>query len=67
MGLPTELSDIPGELPDADGLMALIAQDKKVSRGTLTFILTRGVGEAFIAKDVPPSEVRAFLAEALPR
>ncbi|MCX5514145.1 3-dehydroquinate synthase [Kaistia algarum] len=65
VGLPTELADIPGELPDADGLMALIAQDKKVSRGTLTFILTRGIGEAFIAKDVPPAEVRAFLAETL--
>jgi len=65
VGLPTTLAEIPGELPDADGLMALIAQDKKVSRGTLTFILTRGIGEAFIAKDVPPAEVRAFLAETL--
>jgi len=65
VGLPTELSEIPGELPDADGLMALIAQDKKVSRGTLTFILTRGIGEAFIAKDVPPSAVRDFLADTL--
>ena len=65
VGLPTELSDIPGSLPDADGLMALIGQDKKVSRGTLTFILTRGVGEAFIAKDVPPAAVRAFLADSL--
>jgi 3-dehydroquinate synthase len=65
IGLPTTLAEIPGELPDADGLMALIAQDKKVSRGTLTFILTRGIGEAFIAKDVPPAEVRAFLAETL--
>ena len=65
VGLPTELSEIPGDLPDADGLMALIAQDKKVSRGTLTFILTRGVGQAFIAKDVPPSAVRDFLADTL--
>ena len=65
VGLPTELSEIPGDLPDADGLMALIAQDKKVSRGTLTFILTRGIGEAFIAKDVPPSAVRDFLADTL--
>jgi len=65
VGLPTEMRQIPGELPDADGLMALIAQDKKVSRGTLTFILTRGIGESFIAKDVPPAEVRAFLKETL--
>ncbi len=53
-GCRPRLADIPGALPDADGLMALIAQDKKVSRGTLTFILTRGVGEAFIARDVHP-------------
>ena len=62
-GLPTKISDVPGELPDTDGLMALIAQDKKVSRGALTFILVRGIGEAFVAKDVNPDEVRAFLAE----
>ncbi len=63
VGLPTRISDVPGELPDTDGLMDLIAQDKKVSRGALTFILVRGIGEAFIAKDVNPQEVRAFLAE----
>jgi 3-dehydroquinate synthase len=38
-----------------------IAQDKKVKRGRLTFILTRGIGEAFIANDVPPEKVKAFL------
>ena len=65
VGLPTDLSEVPGGLPDADGLMALIAQDKKVSRGTLTFILTHGIGAAFIAKDVPPVAVRDFLAAAL--
>ena len=32
--------------------MDLIAQDKKVKRGKLTFILARGIGEAFIAHDV---------------
>ncbi|MGE4373370.1 MAG: 3-dehydroquinate synthase [Xanthobacter sp.] len=62
-GLPTKISDVPGELPDTDGLMTLIAQDKKVSRGALTFILVRGIGEAFVARDVDPEAVRAFLAE----
>lgn len=64
-GLPTELSDIPGNPLDTDELMQHIAQDKKVTRGTLTFILTHGIGKAFIARDVPPSEVRAFLADAV--
>ena len=45
--------------------MAAIAQDKKVERGALTFILTRAVGDAFIAKDVPQSEVQAFLTDYL--
>ena len=60
-GLPTRLSDIEGELPPAEKLMDFISQDKKVKRGALTFILTRGIGQAFIANDVPPSEVLAFL------
>ncbi|MFI0845114.1 3-dehydroquinate synthase [Mesorhizobium sp. IMUNJ 23232] len=63
VGLPWRISDIPGEMPDADGLLAYIAQDKKVSRGALTFILTHGVGKSFIAKDVPASEVLSFLKE----
>ncbi|WP_029353528.1 3-dehydroquinate synthase [Bosea sp. 117] len=61
VGLPTRIADIPGELPDTDGLMNLIAQDKKVSRGALTFILARGIGQSFIARDVDPAAVRAFL------
>jgi 3-dehydroquinate synthetase len=45
--------------------MALIAQDKKVKRGKLTFILVRGIGNAFVENDVDPAEVRTFLAEQL--
>jgi 3-dehydroquinate synthase len=65
VGLPTRPSDIPGALPDADALMALMAQDKKVRRGKLTLILARGIGASFVAPDVDPAEVRAFLAEKL--
>lgn len=61
VGLPTLIADIPGELPDTDGLMNLIAQDKKVSRGALTFILARGIGQSFIARDVDAAKVRSFL------
>ncbi len=63
VGLPWRMSDIPGGLPDADRLLSFIGQDKKVSRGALTFILTHGVGRAFVARDVPASEVLAFLKE----
>lgn len=65
VGLPTRIADIPGEMPGADKLLDYITQDKKVSRGALTFILTRGIGQSFIAKDVPSSEVLAFLRDSL--
>lgn len=63
VGLPTRLADVPGGLPGAEALLAYIAQDKKVSRGTLTFILTHGIGQSYIAKDVPPEQVLSFLKE----
>ena len=65
VGLPTRVSQIPGEAPSLERLMELIAQDKKVTRGTLTFILARGIGQSFIAPDVDAAEVRAFLAHKL--
>ena len=64
-GLPTKVSDVQGGVPDVDRLMELIAQDKKVKRGKLTFILARGIGEAFVADDVDPAEIRAFLQEKI--
>ena len=64
-GLPTTLADIPGEPMDIETLMTAIAQDKKVERGALTFILTRGIGESFIEKQVNPAAVREFLEEHL--
>jgi 3-dehydroquinate synthetase len=61
IGLPTKLSDIPGDKADADTLLKLMAQDKKVRDGKLTFILVRGIGEAFVARDVDGAQVRVFL------
>ena len=65
VGLPTKLSDIPGQLPDAQRLMELVGQDKKVKRGKLTFILARGIGQAFVASDVASADAGTFLAEQL--
>lgn len=67
VGLPVTIGEIPGEMPPAEQLMDAIAQDKKVKSGKLTFILTRGVGQSFIADDVPASEVISFLKEKLPQ
>ncbi|HEY5305377.1 MAG TPA: 3-dehydroquinate synthase [Pseudolabrys sp.] len=65
VGLPTAIKDVPGGVPGIDTLMELIAQDKKVKRGKLTFILVRGIGQAFVANDVDAAEVRALLADRL--
>ena len=69
VGLPTRLQDIAGfaqeGLADADALMALMAQDKKVKRGKLTFILLEAVGRAVVANDVDPARVRDFLQQKL--
>ena len=61
VGLPSRIQDIEGLEVDAERLMRLIAQDKKVAGGALTFILARDIGDAFVASDVPPDQVRAFL------
>jgi len=65
VGLPTHIRDVPGGVPGVDALMDLMAQDKKVKRGRLTFILARAVGAAFVAPDVEAAQVRAFLADKL--
>ena len=62
MGMKADLAAIAGPLPDDDALMALMAQDKKVVDGRLRFILARGIGEAFVATDVPAEAVCAVLA-----
>ena len=59
--LPVSIEEVPGPPLTAEELMHHIAQDKKVRSGRLTFILTRGIGCAFIANDIAPDKVRAFL------
>lgn len=67
--LPTRIADIPAEdgpgedAPAPERLMRLMEQDKKVQDGMLTFVLARGVGDAFITRDVRRDQVEAFLAE----
>jgi len=69
VGLPTRMQDIAGfmqeGLADADRLMALMAQDKKVKRGKLTFIVLEAIGRAAIRSDIDPAAVRGFLARKL--
>jgi 3-dehydroquinate synthase len=65
-GLPTRIADIPGKPgPDAATLMAIMGQDKKVRDGRLTFILVRGIGSAFVSRDVEAAAVQDFLARRI--
>jgi len=64
-GLPVRLAEVAGGVPNADRLIDLMAQDKKVKRGRLTFILLRDIGAAYIAPDVDQALLRAFLVEKL--
>jgi 3-dehydroquinate synthase len=56
VGLPTELAVGTGE-----SLAAHMAHDKKASGGRVPFILARGIGEAFVDRNVDLGEVAAFL------
>ena len=52
---------------DIDQLMQLMTQDKKAQAGKLTLILTRGIGQAFVSKDVEENAVRELWRECLRR
>lgn len=65
MGMKTDLSDIEGELPDAQGLIDLMGQDKKVVKGQLNFILAHSIGAAFVTSDVALHAVSETLSDAL--
>jgi shikimate kinase/3-dehydroquinate synthase len=65
VGLPTRIRDIPGFDATPEPILAAMRQDKKVERGRLTFILARGIGESFIARDVDETSVRDFLSAEL--
>ena len=61
VGLPGRIADIPGSLPTPEELLQLMAQDKKVKGGKLALVLVRGIGEAFVERDVPMARLSAFL------
>ena len=46
-------------------MIDLIGQDKKVRSGAMTFVLLRGIGQAFITQDVDLGLLAEVLEEAL--
>ena len=65
MGLMSSITDISGVLPDADSLVELMFQDKKVVNGKLNLILTKGIGKAFIARDIDPTLIKSAINDSL--
>ena len=63
VGSTTAMAAISSLLPL--GSIEAMAQDKKVSRGQLTFILIRAIGESFIARGIARDDVRAYLHSVL--
>lgn len=67
VGLPTRVANIPVDRSSTDQILAHMAKDKKVVGTTLTFILVRGIGEAFVSRDVDPDFLREFIQDELNR
>ncbi len=65
MGMMADPSEIPGDLPPPETLLALMGQDKKVQDGRLRFVLARGIGDAFVTSEVPPEAVLGVLGDAV--
>jgi 3-dehydroquinate synthase len=63
VGLPTHIKQILGPRPTADELLGHMRHDKKAAGGRMAFVLARGLGQAFVARDVPEEVVRTVLAE----
>jgi len=64
-GLKADLKGIADANWSPERLVGHMGKDKKVDAGTIAFILTRGIGRAFITRDVQLEEVKAVLADAL--
>lgn len=58
-GLPTALADIG---IDPRPVLAAMQSDKKATAAGLTLILASGIGQAFVARDVDPARLSAFLS-----
>jgi 3-dehydroquinate synthase len=65
VGLPTRLSEVAG-VPSWNPaeLLGHMARDKKVDQGRITFVLVRGIGQAFTARDIADADVSAVLERA---
>lgn len=66
LGLKTEIAQIQPNLRDtAAEITTLMAHDKKAMAGKISFILVRGIGQAFVSKDVALDDVESIVAQSM--
>ncbi|MEJ5976090.1 3-dehydroquinate synthase [Novosphingobium sp. PS1R-30] len=66
IGMKSEIAQLRLDCDGRD-LVTHMLHDKKMDAGTLPFLLMRGIGETFLAKDVALDDVAVFLEEELRR
>ena len=64
VGLPSEAGALPAIRWEPPALIERMKRDKKVRDGRMTFVLTRGIGRAFLSQDVPPEALGDLLDQA---
>ena len=65
VGLPTTLEDAGRRQWRAESLLSHMLRDKKVQGGRITFVLARGIGQAFVTSEVAVEEVERLLEHAV--
>jgi 3-dehydroquinate synthase len=60
-GLPTSMAEVRNEPFEARRLIRHMGTDKKAEGGKLTFVLVKGIGDAYIAKKVSHESICNFL------
>ncbi len=64
-GLPTDISTIRDGSWSAEKLIKHMGRDKKTEAGRLTFVLARGIGKAFISREVDTDMIKNYLNDCL--
>jgi len=66
VGLPTRAAFIsPNLTQNAEKIVELMGNDKKVKKGRLNYILVKGIGNAFVSADVPQELVVEVVRDSL--
>lgn len=60
-GLPTQMGHIRNEAFPVERLIEHMGHDKKAEGGSLTFVLVKGIGKAYVAKKVKAAAIARFL------